>query len=311
MQNLSNEELIQEWENSLRLQNKSDLTIKEYKKSIQMLINMPFFENKNLLQLDREYLFSFRLYRVEKDQVSARTLNKNLSGIINFLEYCLLKKYIPENFFSDIRVKDKNQSLPRPIDVNTINEILDNKMAPNPKYKNQYLRDLAAAEIAYSGGLRISELHAIKLIDINLTEAKIHVIGKGNQDRFVFLGRKSIEALSIWKIVRKRWIEQSGIEDCGFLFIAPTGKHISKNHLGACMTALLKAGGIGRKGSTHTLRHSFASHLYNRTKDIRAVQEMLGHRSISSTQVYVLVDHETLLATYNDAHPRARKAIDD
>lgn len=307
MQILSNEELIQEWSNSLRLQNKSDLTINEYVKSVNMLLKMPFFQNKNLIELDRESLYSFRLHRVEKDQVTARTLNKNLAGLISLLDFFLLKEYIAENFFSDIRVKDKKVSLPRPIDVNAIHEILDNKQPVNPKYTNQHLRDLAAAEVAYSGGLRISELHAIKLSDINLSEAKIHVTGKGDQDRFVFLGKKAIEALSIWKLIRSRWIEKSGIEDCGYLFISPAGKHISKNHLGACITALLNTGGFGRLGSTHTLRHSFASHLYNRTKDIRAVQEMLGHKTISSTQVYVLVDHDTLIESYKDAHPRANK----
>jgi len=190
--------------------------------------------------------------------------------------------------------------------VNTLNEILDNKTPLNPKYNNQKLRDLAAAEIAYSGGLRISELHAIKLSDINLSAMQLKVLGKGNNERIVFLGKKSLEAISTWLLVRNRWISKAGVEDCGYLFIAPSGKHIAKNHLGACITALLKAHGSGHIGSTHALRHSFASHLYNKTKNIRAVQEMLGHKSLSSTQVYILVDHETLISSYKDAHPRAR-----
>jgi len=281
MHSMTNEELIQEWLDSLKLENKSDMTINEYKKSLLLMLEMPFFKGKHLLELDRDY-------------------------IKNFLNYCLRKEYIPENFFSDIRVKFKNQSLPRPIAVNTLNEILDNKTPLNPKYNNQKLRDLAAAEIAYSGGLRISELHAIKLSDINLSAMQLKVLGKGNNERIVFLGKKSLEAISTWLLVRNRWISKAGVEDCGYLFIAPSGKHIAKNHLGACITALLKAHGSGHIGSTHALRHSFASHLYNKTKNIRAVQEMLGHKSLSSTQVYILVDHETLISSYKDAHPRAR-----
>lgn len=303
---MTNEELIQEWLDSLKLENKSDMTINEYKKCILLMLEMPFFKGKHLLDLNREYISLFRLHRADVDAVSARTLNKNLSGIKNFLSYCLRRKYILENFFTDIQVKYKNNSLPRPIAVDTLNEILDNKAPLNPKYNNQKLRDLAAAEIAYSGGLRISELHAIKLSDISLSTLQLKVLGKGNRERIVFLGKKALEALSTWLLIRNKWISKAGVEDCGYLFIAPSGKHIAKNHLGACMTALLRAHGSGNIGSTHALRHSFASHMYNKTKDIRSVQEMLGHKSLTSTQVYILVDHETLIESYKDAHPRAR-----
>lgn len=303
---MTNEELIHEWLDSLKLENKSDMTINEYKKCILLMLEMPFFKGKHLLDLNREYISLFRLHRVDVDAVSARTLNKNLSGIKNFLSYCLRRKYILENFFTDIQVKYKNNSLPRPIAVDTLNEILDNKAPLNPKYNNQKLRDLAAAEIAYSGGLRISELHAIKLSDISLSTLQLKVLGKGNRERIVFLGKKALEALSTWLLIRNKWISKAGVEDCGYLFIAPSGKHIAKNHLGACMTALLKAHGSGNIGSTHALRHSFASHMYNKTKNIRSVQEMLGHKSLASTQVYILVDHETLIESYKDAHPRAR-----
>lgn len=306
MHSMTNEELIQEWLDSLKLENKSNMTINEYKKCILLMLEMPFFKGKHLLDLNREYISLFRLHRADVDAVSARTLNKNLSGIKNFLSYCLRRKYILENFFTDIQVKYKNNSLPRPIAVNTLNEILDNKAPLNPKYNNQKLRDLAAAEIAYSGGLRISELHAIKLSDISLSTLQLKVLGKGNRERIVFLGKKALEALSTWLLIRNKWISKAGVEDCGYLFIAPSGKHIAKNHLGACMTALLKAHGSGNIGSTHALRHSFASHMYNKTKDIRSVQEMLGHKSLASTQVYILVDHETLIESYKDAHPRAR-----
>ena len=306
MHSMTNEELIQEWLDSLKLENKSDMTINEYKKSLLLMLEMPFFKGKHLLDLNREYISLFRLHRADVDAVSARTLNKNLSGIKNFLSYCLRRKYILENFFTDIQVKYKNNSLPRPIAVDTLNEILDNKAPLNPKYNNQKLRDLAAAEIAYSGGLRISELHAIKLSDISLSTLQLKVLGKGNRERIVFLGKKALEALSTWLLIRNKWISKAGVEDCGYLFIAPSGKHIAKNHLGACMTALLKAHGSGNIGSTHALRHSFASHMYNKTKNIRSVQEMLGHKSLASTQVYILVDHETLIESYKDAHPRAR-----
>lgn len=310
MHSMSNEELIQEWLDSLKLENKSDMTINEYKKCILLMLEMPFFKGKHLLDLNREYISLFRLHRADVDAVSARTLNKNLSGIKNFLSYCLRRKYILENFFTDIQVKYKNNSLPRPIAVDTLNEILDNKAPLNPKYNNQKLRDLAAAEIAYSGGLRISELHAIKLSDISLSTLQLKVLGKGNRERIVFLGKKALEALSTWLLIRNKWISKAGVEDCGYLFIAPSGKHIAKNHLGACMTALLRAHGSGNIGSTHALRHSFASHMYNKTKDIRSVQEMLGHKSLTSTQVYILVDHETLIESYKDAHPRARASQD-
>ena len=145
MHSMTNEELIHEWLDSLKLENKSDMTINEYKKCILLMLEMPFFKGKHLLDLNREYISLFRLHRVDVDAVSARTLNKNLSGIKNFLSYCLRRKYILENFFTDIQVKYKNNSLPRPIAVDTLNEILDNKAPLNPKYNNQKLRDLAAA----------------------------------------------------------------------------------------------------------------------------------------------------------------------
>lgn len=120
----------------------------------------------------------------------------------------------------------------------------------------------------------------------------------------LFLGKKSLEAISTWLLVRNRWISKAGVEDCGYLFIAPSGKHIAKNHLGACITALLKAHGSGHIGSTHALRHGFASHLYNKTKYSRRSGSNVN-KSLSSTQVYILVDHETLVSSYKDAHPRS------
>ena len=128
MHSMTNEELIQEWLDSLKLENKSDMTINEYKKCILLMLEMPFFKGKHLLDLNREYISLFRLHRADVDAVSARTLNKNLSGIKNFLSYCLRRKYILENFFTDIQVKYKNNSLPRPIAVDTLNEILETRL---------------------------------------------------------------------------------------------------------------------------------------------------------------------------------------
>lgn len=304
---MTNQDLIDEWTAMLRVQNMSNATINEYEKAVRILLLMPFFADKELVNIDLEDLNEFMYHRSSVDQVAAKTTNKNLAGIKSLLNYCLNKKYISENFYSDVRVKDRSQNLPRPLPIDTLHEVLDNKKPRNPKYQNQWTRDLAAAEVAYSAGLRISELHAIELSKMSLSSGTLRVIGKGRKERICFLGKKAIEAVSLWLVIRSTWIKKAGVNDCGYLFIAPSGRHITVNHLGACITKLLAENGEIKRGSTHTLRHSFASHLYNRTKDIRAVQEMLGHASISTTQVYTLVDTESLTSAYMDAHPRAVK----
>ncbi|MDR2174027.1 MAG: tyrosine recombinase XerC [Burkholderiales bacterium] len=165
-------------------------------------------------------------------------------------------------------------------------------------------RDAAMFELAYSSGLRVSELVGLNLAQLNLREAEARVLGKGNKERLVPIGERAIDALQHWLAARQGWLQDA---DEPAIFINARGKRLSvrtvqqrlKNH------AIRK--GLAQHVHPHMLRHSFATHLLQSSGDLRAVQELLGHASIASTQVYTHLDYQALAKVYDATHPRARK----
>jgi integrase/recombinase XerC len=166
-------------------------------------------------------------------------------------------------------------------------------------------RDRAMFELLYSSGLRLAELVALDIDDgrLDLRQAEVTVTGKGSKTRTVPVGLRAREAL-------KDWIEKrNGIAaaDEKALFVGAWGRRISPAVVGARLAAWARRRGLAERVHPHMLRHSFASHLLQSSQDLRAVQEMLGHASISTTQVYTHLDYQALAKVYDAAHPRAKK----
>ena len=156
----------------------------------------------------------------------------------------------------------------------------------------------------YSSGLRLAELVGINLDDIDLSQRQLVVTGKGNKTRYLPVGRKAISALQRWLRIRPQYCREPGQQA---LFLSKTGKRISPRNVQSRLNRLIQRQALGQKLSPHVLRHSFATHLLESSSDLRAVQELLGHANIATTQVYTHLDFQHLASVYDAAHPRARR----
>ncbi|WOJ97863.1 tyrosine recombinase XerC [Congregibacter brevis] len=170
------------------------------------------------------------------------------------------------------------------------------------------LRDLAMAELFYSSGLRLAELRAVNIHDIDRGQNLISVTGKGSKTRTVPVGGAAIAAIDTY-LPHRPAISSDADENA--LFISSLGRRISERSIQARVQLLAERNGLGRDVHPHMLRHSFASHLLESSGDLRAVQELLGHSDISTTQIYTHLDFQHLAKVYDGAHPRARKLKDD
>jgi integrase/recombinase XerC len=166
------------------------------------------------------------------------------------------------------------------------------------------IRDAAMFELTYSSGLRVSELVGLNLTQLNLREAEARVLGKGNKERLVPIGRLAIEAVQRWLATRQDWLQDA---DEPAVFINARGKRLSVRTVQQRLKNQAIRQGLAQHVHPHMLRHSFATHLLQSSGDLRAVQELLGHASIASTQVYTHLDYQALAKVYDAAHPRARK----
>jgi integrase/recombinase XerD len=168
------------------------------------------------------------------------------------------------------------------------------------------MRDRALLEILYGAGLRASEVLALRLQDVDMDVGFVRTIGKGERERVVPLGRKAIEALRLYNQRGRPFLGGAGMLKAPRLFLNNRGRSLSRQGLHLIIKRYARAAGLPSDVSAHTLRHSFATHLLEGGADLRAVQEMLGHADLSTTQIYTHVTTAHLQRVYQEAHPRAR-----
>lgn len=193
-------------------------------------------------------------------------------------------------------------SLPRTLSIAEIESLL-----AGPKNDPRGLRDRALLETLYGAGLRASEALALRLQDIDLDVGFVRTIGKGDKERVVPLGRKAIEAVRAYNQRGRPYLGKPGSLKAPELFLNNRGRRLSRQGLHAIIKHYVRMAGLPDDVSAHTLRHSFATHLLEGGADLRAVQEMLGHADLSTTQIYTHVTTAHLQKIYQDAHPRARR----
>ena len=184
------------------------------------------------------------------------------------------------------------------LDVDQINQLLNIKETDPIS-----LRDKAIMELLYSSGLRLAELVALNPIDLNIQDRSLTVIGKGNKKRMLPIGSKAIDAIKAWIQIRS----QIAAPDEEALFVGNRGNRLSRRSIQSRINHWSKKNGLAQDVYPHLLRHSFATHLLEASGDLRAVQELLGHKDISTTQVYTHLDFQHLAETYDKAHPRSGK----
>jgi len=193
------------------------------------------------------------------------------------------------------------RSLPHPLTVSEVQRLLDAVDRATPAG----LRDRAILELLYGSGLRVSELTGLDVDDVDLEEGSVRALGKGGKEREVPLGRYGREAVGAY-LVSARPAFVTG-RDRGALFLNQRGGRLSRQSCDRMVRAAARAAAIDRHVSLHTLRHSFATHLLEGGADVRVVQELLGHASVATTQIYTLVTREHLREVYYASHPRARR----
>lgn len=250
--------------------------------------------------LDARELQAFIAWR-HRQGASGRSLQRALSAIRALFRHLMDSGQVQHNPADGLRAPKSARKLPRALDVDQTAKLL-----ASARDDSLSLRDRAAFELLYSSGLRVAELVGLDLLDLDLAEGQVAVTGKGRKRRIVPVGRHARLALERWLLERRSWPGA----DQPALFITRRGRRLGVRAVQARLDRWARLQGLDCHVHPHMLRHSFASHLLESSGDLRAVQELLGHADISTTQVYTHLDFQHLARAYDQAHPRARKRRD-
>lgn len=229
--------------------------------------------------------------------LQGRSIQRLLSAIRSLYRYLIQRGLCEHNPAIGVAAPRSPRTLPKAIDVDQLHQLLS-----EPAHDWFSARDLAMAELFYSSGLRLSELVGLDLTDLDLTAGLVTVTGKGNKHRSIPVGRAAASALQDW--LRLRGAAHPAA-DARAVFISRHGQRISGRNVQLRMARLARERAAGGRLHPHMLRHSFASHLLESSGDLRAVQELLGHSNISTTQIYTKLNFQHLASVYDRAHPRA------
>ena len=230
--------------------------------------------------------------------LTGRSIQRRLAALRSFYAYLLREGKAHHNPARDVRAPRSEQRLPAVLDVDAMTRLLDIKADDLLA-----IRDHAMLELFYSSGLRLSELVNLDCPDLDLSQGTIEVTGKGSKTRILPVGRHARLALRRWIQARAALNSQAD----GALFVARSGRRLSRRAVQQRLGHWARRQGINGRVHPHMLRHSFASHLLESSGDLRAVQDLLGHADIGTTQIYTHLDFQHLAEVYDRAHPRARK----
>lgn len=225
------------------------------------------------------------------------SIQRRLSACRSFFTYLLAERKIKSNPALDVRAPKAPKRLPKTLDVDQMNQLLNMQGEGNT-----FLRDKAMLELFYSSGLRLAELVDLDLNSMDYSQSVLRVLGKGNKTRMLPVGRMAMTALHEWLAVRSDWIKDPGEQA---MFISNRGTRISHRSVQQRIKYWAKKQGLDSSLHPHQFRHSFASHMLESSSDLRAVQELLGHADISTTQIYTHLDFQHLASIYDKTHPRA------
>lgn len=293
-------DIVKSYIQYLRLERSySPNTLDAYCKDLQKLFNFYADNGIDFRHVTLAELDTFAANLREND-ISPRSLARILSGIRSFYRFLVLEKEIEQDPTELLESPKIGKHLPQVLTVEEIDDIL----SKIDMSKLEGIRDHCIIEVLYSCGLRISELTNLLISNLFLDEGFIRIHGKGNKERLVPISPKAIKELRIWLDARKHINIQRGYED--YVFVSRTrGKPLSRISLFVFIRAYAKEAGIHKEISPHTFRHSFATHLLQGGANLRAVQDMLGHESLGTTEVYLQLDTTHLREQVLIYHPRS------
>jgi integrase/recombinase XerC len=266
-----------------------------------------YCEQKGVMQWNEVDQYHIRAYVAQRhrEKLGGKSLQRMLSAIRGFYDFLIRRYQFQQNPARDVRAPKSARSLPKPLDVDAMAGLLAAE-----REDELDARDVAMWELFYSSGLRLSELTALDCSAVDLVSGQVFIrLGKGGRSRYVPVGGKACEAISDWLSVRANLLgDDASVQSA--LFISRRGKRISPRSVQLRLARWGLKHGIAEHVHPHKLRHSFASHMLEASSDLRAVQELLGHANISTTQIYTHLDFQRLAAVYDQAHPRAKKLKD-
>ncbi len=228
------------------------------------------------------------------------TIARKLAAVRSFFDFCVRKRWLAENPAKLLATPRQDKPLPAFLSEEEMAAFLD---VPAESRDPLVARDKALLELLYATGIRVSELTGLTLNDVGKAERLVRVRGKGKKERLVPFGRKAEESLRAYLAVRP--LIGEGGKETDALFLNYRGGRLTPRSVQRLVRKYLRRTAIGRRISPHALRHSFASHLLSRGADLRAIQELLGHESLATTQKYTHMDLKQLLSVYKKSHPRS------
>ena len=291
---------IKEFKSYLRIERSlSENTIDSYLRDIRKLAKFSEEKDLNELQITKAEVKEF-IASINKEEISARSQSRIISGIKAFYKYLILEDYLKVNPTELIESPRIGMKLPDTLSIEEIDSLISAIDLSHPQGE----RNRAILEVLYSCGLRVSELTNLKLSNIRFKEGYVKVLGKGNKERFAPIGSSAIKFLNIYlNEIRNHQTIKKGSED--IVFLNRRGNKLTRVMIFTIIKQLSVKIGMKKKISPHTFRHSFATHLIEGGADLRAVQEMLGHESITTTEIYTHLDREYLRESIMQFHPRA------
>ena len=283
--------------------NASEHTIKSYREDLVSLVEYLALDEERSPRPSEVTPLDLRGYiSALHDAGYARsTISRRLASLRSFYRYAQREGLAEQNPAKPLRNPRKQRKLPHFLSTDEIAKLL---AAPNTG-EALGLRDRAILETTYSAGLRVSELVSMNDDDLDFAGGLTRIRGKGRVERLAPLGSFAIRALQRWLKKRSLAVDQRGDEGTP-VFVNRFGRRLSSRSVARMLEKYLKVTGLDTRTTPHTLRHSFATHLVDRGADIRSVQELLGHKSLITTQIYTHLSTANLRATYEKAHPRAK-----
>ena len=267
----------------------SDYTVKSYETDLKEFYDFAGDDEANI-ETVRNYLR--KLY---EDKYSSRSISRKVSSLKSYFKYLESEGIIKDNFMRLISNPKIPKTLPNYLNYDDLEKLLN-----FPDLENKYgLRDALILEMLYSTGVRVSELANTKISDMNFKERWILVFGKGSKERYVYYGSRCANLL-------KRYLSLDHRES-PYLLIGKKSEKLNEREIRAIVTNTAKKAGLAVHVSPHTLRHTYATHMLNEGADLKSVGDLLGHESLSTTQIYTHVSNERLRQVYLKAHPRAYK----
>lgn len=291
---------IKEYQNYLRLERGlSKNTIDNYTFDIEKLVFFLEKHNTNVspLHISEDIIQQF-IYEISS-QVNARSQSRIISGLKSFFNYLIFEDYRKDTPLELIEVPKTGRKLPDTLATEEIDALIGAIDLSTPEGE----RNRAMLEILYSCGLRVSELVGLKISDLFFEEGFIKITGKGNKQRFVPVGQSTIKYITSYvNLIRVHYRVQKGHEDT--LFLNRRGRRLTRAMVFTIIKDLAVKINLNKTISPHTFRHSFATHLLENGADLRSIQLMLGHESITTTEVYMHLDRKFLSEVLNNYHPR-------